>query len=98
MVVAPDELVVGVQDTVVRGENAAGAVFLYRLGNTAPSLSPTGSTCLRLPRATDWEPLLPPLQVSAVEGVLAGSPGDNSVMEFFCNPLMPANSKSARCP
>ncbi len=96
--VAPDELVVGVEDTVVRGENAAGAVFLYRLGNDGAFTIADG---LYVSTATAGDRLgtaVATAPVSAVEGVLAGSPGDNSVMEFFCNSLMPANSKSARCP
>ena len=95
--VAPDELVVGVQDTVVRGENAAGAVFLYSLRNSRFDVADglyvsTATAGDRLGTAVAAAP------VSGVEGVLAGSPGDNAVMEFFCNKLMPANSKSARCP
>jgi hypothetical protein len=94
---APDELVVGVQDTAVRGESAAGAVFLYRVGHNGFDVADG----LFVSSATSGDRLgtsVATAPVSAVDTVLAGSPGDDSVMEFFCNSLMPAASRSARCP
>ncbi len=93
----PDELIVGVQDTAVRGESAAGAVFLYRMGNKSFDVADG----LFVSSASSEDRLgtsVATAAVSAVDSVLAGSPGDDSVMEFFCNRLMPAASRSARCP
>jgi len=93
----PDELVIGDPNSVVRGENAAGAVFIYQLqGGT---FSVKGG--LYVSSATAGDRLgtsLVAAPVGKVETVMAGSPGDNSVMAFYCNSLLPAESKSARCP
>ena len=94
---APDELVIGDPNTVVRGENAAGAVFIYQLQGGAFNVK--GG--LYVSSATAGDRLgtsLAAAPVGKVEGVMAGSPGDNSVMAFYCNSLLPADSKSARCP
>ena len=94
---APDELVIGDPNTVVRGENAAGAVFIYQLQGGAFNVN--GG--LYVSSATAGDRLgtsLVAAPVGKVETVMAGSPGDNSVMAFYCNSLLPAESKSARCP
>ena len=95
--IPPDELVVGVPDAVVRGESAAGAVFIYGIHGTSFSVADG----LFVSSATAGDRLgtsVTTAPISNVDAVLAGAPGDNSVMEFFCNSLMPAESKSARCP
>lgn len=101
----PDELVVGVPDTIVRGETAAGAVFIYALhdGNL------TAEDGLYVSSASAGDQLGTSVATSPVAGVdagvdttvagiIAGAPGDNAVMAFYCNSLMPAEAKSARCP
>jgi len=92
-----DELVVGAPETNVRGESAAGAVFVYaRDGNefkvtdglfvsSATSGDRLGTSVAAAPAA-------------GIDRIVAGAPGDNSVMEFFCNSRVPAGAKAARCP
>jgi hypothetical protein len=92
-----DELVVGVPDANVRGESSAGAVFVYaRDGNefkvtdglfvsSATSGDRLGTSVAAAPAA-------------GIDRIVAGAPGDNSVMEFFCNSRVPADAKAARCP
>ena len=92
-----DELVIGVAEAVVRGESAAGAVLAYTLENgtfvvkeglfvsSAAGGDRLGTSVAAVPAGN-------------LERIAAGAPGDNSVMEFFCNSLVPAESKAARCP
>jgi hypothetical protein len=92
-----DELVVGVPDTTVRGETAAGAVFIY--GTNSGGMNVEDGLYVSSASAGDrLGSSLAAVPLSGVEGVLAGAPGDNSVMAFYCDSLMPAASKSARCP
>jgi len=91
-----DELIVGAPNTSVRGEEAAGAVFLYAWSNDALHIvqglyvSSAASddllgTSVAITHAAD------------IDTVVAGVPGDDTVMAFYCNSLMPAQSRSARC-
>jgi hypothetical protein len=92
-----DELVIGVGEAVVRGESAAGAVLAYSLDNG--SFRVTDS--LFVSSATSGDRLgmsVTAVPAGNVDRIAAGAPGDNSVMEFFCNSLVPAASKAARCP
>jgi hypothetical protein len=94
--VGPDELIVGAPNTSVRGEGAAGAVFIYAWNDdalhvvqglyvsSAASDSLLG-TSVAITHAAD------------IDTVVAGVPGDDTVMAFYCNSLMPAQSRSARC-
>jgi hypothetical protein len=92
-----DELVVGAADTVVRGENAAGAVFVYAQenGNLVAKDGLYVSSASAGDRLGSSLAIAP---VASVDAIVAGAPGANSVMAFYCNSLMPAASKSARCP
>ena len=95
--VGSDELVVGAADTVVRGENAAGAVFVYAQenGNLVAKDGLFVSSASAGDRLGSSLAIAP---VASVDAIVAGAPGANSVMAFYCNSLMPAASKSARCP
>jgi len=94
--IGPDELIVGAPNTSVRGEEAAGAVFVYAWNNDALHVvqglyvSSAASdnllgTSVAIAHAAD------------IDTVVAGVPGDDTVMVFYCNSLMPAQSRSARC-
>ncbi len=94
---APDELIVGAPNTIVRGENAAGAVFIYQLSGSTFDVK--GGLYVSSAAAGDrLGTSLAAAPVGKVDAVMAGTPGDNSVMAFYCNSLLPAESKSARCP
>lgn len=92
-----EELIVGVPEATVRGESAAGAVFIYSLaGGTFEAVE-----SLFVSSATSGDRLGTSVAAapgSGLDRIVAGAPGDNSVMEFFCNSLVPASAKSSRCP
>ena len=95
--VGPDELIVGVPGTSVRGESAAGAVFIH----STASGSVRTVQGLYVSTASSGDLLgnsIAIAHVSDIDTVIAGAPGISSVMAFYCNSLMPAQSKSARCP
>ena len=92
-----DELVVGVPDANVRGESSAGAVFVYaRDGNefkvTDGLFVSSATSGDRLGMSVAAAP------AAGIDRIVAGAPGDNSVMEFFCNSRVPADAKAARRP
>jgi hypothetical protein len=92
----PDELIVGAPNTSVRGEAAAGAAFIYTWSNSTVQIAQG----LYVSTATSGNLLgtsLAVAHVSDIDTVMAGAPGDNAVMAFYCNSLMPAQTKSARC-
>jgi hypothetical protein len=93
---SPDELLVGVPNTIVRGENAAGSVFVYAPGNG--SFVPEDG--LYISSAAAGDRLGTSLAVASqgqVDAIFAGAPGANSALAFYCNSRMPAQSKSSRC-
>ncbi len=93
----PDELLIGVPNTSVRGESAAGAVFIHSVANG----SFRTVQGLYVSTASSGDLLGSSIAVaheSDIDAVIAGAPGSNSVMAFYCDSLMPAQSKSARCP
>jgi hypothetical protein len=92
----PDELIVGAPLTSVRGEGGAGAAFIYRWSSSNLQVvqgmyvsTAAGGNLLGTSLAV--------AHVSDIDTVMAGAPGDNTVMAFYCNSLMPAQTKSARC-
>lgn len=92
----PDELVVGAPNTSVRGEEAAGAVFIYTWSNDALHVAQG----LYVSTAASENLLGTSVAISHTAGidtVVAGVPGDDTAMAFYCNSLMPAQSRSARC-
>ncbi len=93
---SPDELIVGASNTSVRGEGSAGAAFIYAAGSDALRVVQG----LYVSTASGGDGLgksVAIAQLGGIDTVLAGAPGDNSIMAFYCNSLMPAASKSARC-
>jgi hypothetical protein len=92
----PDELIIGAPNTSVRGEGSAGAAFIYAAGSDA--LRVVQGLYISTASAGDWlGKSVAVAQLGGIDTVLAGAPGDNTVMAFFCNSLMPAGSKSSRC-
>ena len=92
-----DELIVGAANTSVRGESAAGAAFIHTVTNG--SLKAVQG--LYVSTASSGDELgssVAIAHVSDIDTVIAGAPGSSSVMVFYCNSLIPAQSKSARCP
>jgi len=92
-----EALVIGVQEATVRGESSAGAILVYKLNSGAFEVTDG----LFVSSATSGDRLgtsVAAVPTGNVDRIAAGVPGDNSVMEFFCNSLVPAGSKAARCP
>jgi len=92
----PDELIVGAPNTSVRGEESAGAVFIYAWSNEALHVAQG----LYVSSAASGNLLGTSVAIAHtadIDTVVAGVPGDNTVMAFYCNSLMPAQSRSARC-
>lgn len=92
-----DELIVGAPNTSVRGEASAGAVFIQAKNNDGLHVVQG----LYVSTAANGQVLgssVAIAHVSAIDTIIAGAPGDNAVMAFYCNSLVPAQSRSARCP
>jgi hypothetical protein len=92
----PDELVLGAPNTSVRGEGAAGAAFIYAASSDA--LRIVQGLYVSTASGGNWlGKSVAIAQLGGIDTVMAGAPGDNAVMTFYCNSLMPAESRSARC-
>jgi|GEM_PF-2151766 len=92
----PDELIVGAPNTSVRGEGTAGAAFVY--ASNSDALRIVQGLYVSTAVSGNWlGKSVAIAELGGIDTVLAGAPGDNAIMAFYCNSLMPAASKSARC-
>lgn len=92
----PDELVIGAPYASVGGEAAAGAAVVY--ANSAGSWRAAQGLYVSSASAGDLlGTSLATHNLAGAERIIAGAPGANAVMVFYCNSLTPGQAKSARC-
>lgn len=92
----PDELIIGAPYASVGGESAAGAAVIY--ANGTGSWQATQGLYISSASAGDLlGTSLATHNLAGAERVIAGAPGANAVMAFYCNSLTPGQAKSTRC-